>query len=112
LVHEFEHPSFGIQKEYVVELDRQLWPKAKAECITGVKEGDDILKAVKVLANRSRRGKWFYYNVILKEGKNRHIRRMFKKLWYNVTDLQRIREGKYILSDLKKGHRKLVKVQE
>lgn len=24
LVHEFEHPSFGIQKEYVVELDRQL----------------------------------------------------------------------------------------
>lgn len=112
LVHEFEHPSFGIQKEYVVELDRQLWPKAKAECITGVKEGDDILKAVKVLANRSRRGKWFYYNVILWEGKNRHIRRMFKKLWYNVTDLQRIREGKYLLGDVKKGHWKLVKLQK
>ena len=112
LVHEFEHPSFGIQKEYVVELDRQLGPKAKAECITGVKEGDDVLKAVKVLANKFRRGKWFFYNVILAEWKNRHIRRMFKKLGYNVTDLQRIREGKYTLGNLKNAHWKLVKVQE
>lgn len=112
LVHEFEHPSFGIQKEYVVELDRQLWPKAKAECITGVKEEGEILKAIKVLANKFRRGKGFFYNVILAEGKKRHIRRMFKKLGYNVMDLQRIREGKYILGDLKNGHWKLVKVQE
>ncbi len=111
LVHEFEHPSFGIEKEYIVELDRQLGGKAKAECITGVKEGDDVLKAVKVIANKFRRGKWFFYNVILWEGKNRHIRRMFKKLWYNVMDLQRIREGKYLLGDLKNSHWKLVKVQ-
>lgn len=111
LVHEFEHPSFGIQKEYVVELDRQLWPKAKAECITGVKDEWDVLKAVKVIANKFRRGKWFFYNVILAEGKNRHIRRMFKKLGYNVTDLQRIREGKYTLGNLKNAHWKLVKVQ-
>lgn len=111
LVHEFEHPSFGIQKEYVVELDRQLWPKAKAECITGVKDEWDVLKAVKVIANKFRRGKWFFYNVILAEGKNRHIRRMFKKLGYNVMDLQRIREGKYTLGNLKNAHWKLVKVQ-
>lgn len=111
LVHEFEHPSFGIQKEYVVELDRQLWPKAKAECITGVKDEWDVLKAVKVIANKFRRGKWFFYNVILAEGKNRHIRRMFKKLGYNVMDLQRICEGKYTLGNLKNAHWKLVKVQ-
>jgi 23S rRNA pseudouridine2605 synthase len=65
-----------------------------------------------VLMNRNRRGKWFFYNVILQEGKKRHIRRMFKKLGYNVMDLQRIREGKYVLGDLKKWHRKLVKIQE
>lgn len=61
--------------------------------------------------NKSRRGKGFYYNVILQEGKKRHIRRMFKKLGYQVTDLQRIREGKYILGNLKKGHWKLVRLQ-
>lgn len=38
LVNEYEHPRFGIQKEYVVELDRQLGPKAKQECLTGVKD--------------------------------------------------------------------------
>jgi 16S rRNA U516 pseudouridylate synthase RsuA-like enzyme len=37
---------------------------------------------------------------------------MFKKLGYNVTDLQRIREGKYTLGNLKNAHWKLVKVQE
>jgi 16S rRNA U516 pseudouridylate synthase RsuA-like enzyme len=37
---------------------------------------------------------------------------MFKKLWYNVVDLQRIREGKYVLGDLRMGKWRLVKVQE
>ncbi len=55
LVHEYEHPSHGIQKEYVVELDRQLGPKAKQECTLGVKDDGDILKAVKVMINRNRR---------------------------------------------------------
>jgi 23S rRNA pseudouridine2605 synthase len=57
LVHEYEHPSHGIQKEYVVELDKQLGPKAKNECLIGVKEEGEILKAIKVLMNRNRRGK-------------------------------------------------------
>ncbi len=112
LVHEYSHPSAGIQKEYLVELDRQLGPKAKEECILWVKEEGEILKAIKVIHNKSKRGKWFYYNVILQEGKNRHIRRMFKKLGYNVMDLQRIREGKYVLGDLRSGKMKLVKIQE
>lgn len=112
VVHEYEHPSHGIQKEYVVELDKQLGPKAKNECLIGVKEEGEILKAIKVIMNRNRRGKWFFYNVVLQEGKKRHIRRMFKKLGYNVMDLQRVREGKYVLGDLKKWHWKLVKIQE
>jgi 16S rRNA U516 pseudouridylate synthase RsuA-like enzyme len=37
---------------------------------------------------------------------------MFKKLGYNVMDLQRIREGKYVLGDLRSGKMKLVKIQE
>lgn len=80
LVHEYEHPKFGIQKEYLVELDKMLGPKAKKECILGVKDEDEILTAIKVIANKAKRGKGFYYNVILQEGKKRHIRRMFKKL--------------------------------
>ena len=111
LVHEYEHPRFGIQKEYIVELDRQLGPKAKQECLLGVKDEGELLVAVKVLLNRTRRGKWFYYNVILQEGKKRHIRRMFKKLGYQVVDLQRIREGKYILGDLRMGKWRLVKME-
>ena len=57
LVHAYSHPSAGIQKEYLVELDRQLGPKAKEECILGVKEGGEVLKAIKVIHNKSKRGK-------------------------------------------------------
>ena len=89
-----------------------LGPKAKKECILGVKDEDEILTAIKVIANKAKRGKGFYYNVILQEGKKRHIRRMFKKLWYNVVDLQRIREGKYVLGDLRMGKWRLVKMEK
>jgi 16S rRNA U516 pseudouridylate synthase RsuA-like enzyme len=44
------------------------------------------------------------YKVILNEWKKRHIRRVIKYLWYNLVDLQRIKEAHYILpSDLKEG---------
>jgi 16S rRNA U516 pseudouridylate synthase RsuA-like enzyme len=33
----------------------------------------------------------------LREWKKRHIRRVIKKLWYNLLDLQRIKEGEWRL---------------
>ncbi len=33
--------------------------------------------------------------ILLKEWKNRHIRRLLKALWYNVTDLKRVKVWKY-----------------
>ena len=43
------------------------------------------------------------YKIVLNEGKKRHIRRVIKALWYTLLDLQRIKEGKYELGDLKEG---------
>ena len=49
--------------------------------------------------------KWDNNKIIitLNEWKKRHIRRIFKSLWYEVTDLQRIRIWNYVLWDLKEG---------
>ena len=43
------------------------------------------------------------YKIVLKEGKKRHIRRVIKALGYTLLDLQRIKEGKYELGELKEG---------
>ena len=44
-----------------------------------------------------------HYVAILKEGRNRQIRRTFAALGYTVTKLHRTQFGKYQLADLKSG---------
>jgi 16S rRNA U516 pseudouridylate synthase RsuA-like enzyme len=46
---------------------------------------------------------------VLTEGKKRHIRRVIKALGYELLDLQRVKEGEYVLGDLKEGEWKVVK---
>jgi 16S rRNA U516 pseudouridylate synthase RsuA-like enzyme len=45
---------------------------------------------------------------VLNEGKKRHIRRVIKALWYELLDLQRIKEGEWELGDLKEGEWRMV----
>jgi pseudouridine synthase len=46
--------------------------------------------------------------IVLREGKNREIRRMLEVVGYRVVDLQRIRFGSLELGDLPEGeHRRL-----
>lgn len=104
LVNEYEHPKFDIEKEYVVEIDQELEPKDIQRVLSGVKDEDEMLRAIKITKNK----KPYHYNIILNEGKKRHIRRMFKTIGYRVMDLERVREGKYSLGDLKVGEWKIM----
>ncbi|MFA7298772.1 MAG: pseudouridine synthase [Candidatus Absconditabacterales bacterium] len=104
LVNEFEHPTHNIEKEYVVELDMELDAKDFQRVLSGVKDEEDFLRALKI----TKKKKKYHYNIILNEGKKRHIRRMFKAIGYRVMDLERIREGKYTLGDLKVGEWKII----
>ncbi len=104
LVHEYEHPKHGIEKEYIVELDTELDAKDIQRVLSGVKDEEELLRAIKVTKN----SKKHHYKITLNEWKKRHIRRMFRKIGYQVLDLQRIREGKYSLGDVKVGEWKIV----
>lgn len=96
-MHEYEHPKHSIEKEYVVEVDQKLTPKDIQRILSGIKDEDELLRAIKVTKNKA----VCQYTLTLNEGKNRHIRRMFAALGYRVMDLQRIREGTYSLGDIK-----------
>ena len=96
LVHEYEHPSKEILKSYIVCLNKAFDWKFKEKILWWVNEWWELLRT-KALE------KWNDGKIIitLNEWKKRHIRRIFKSLGYQVTDLQRISIGEYKLWDLK-----------
>jgi len=99
------------EKEYEVEVDKKLEKDFKNKMEAGVsvpktnqgKVGFDTKPCkVKITGDYS-------FNIILTEGKNRQIRRMSETLGYKVTDLKRIRIGKYSIGKLKEGNLKEIK---
>jgi pseudouridine synthase len=106
LVHKLTHPSFEIEKEYKITLDRK--PGDEIKSITkGIRVGKDYLKASSV---RFGKGKTIF--ITLKEGKNREIRRMLGSLGYNINRLIRIRTGNIEIGNLKVGRWRKISTNE
>lgn len=93
------HPSHHVVKEYEVWLDRDPKPSELHRMLDGVESGDDVLRALRI-TSEPERGKW---TVDLGEGKNRHIRRMFKACGIEVVRLRRVAIGPLRLGRLRRG---------
>jgi 23S rRNA pseudouridine2605 synthase len=92
------HPRHGGQKEYFAVLDRSLEPTDVKRLEHGIFLDGKRLKPVKIvyLGHKT-------VQLILREGVNRQIRRMFGHLGYTVLKLKRVRIGKLELGNLKEG---------
>ena len=95
LVHQFEHPKFQIEKEYLIQLSTPFreWDRQKVK--SWIIDEWEQLKFLDIQPTNSP----LTYKVILNEWKKRHIRRVIKNLWYYLVDLQRIKEAQYCLPD-------------
>lgn len=91
------HPKFKLDKEYIVKIDKKL--KAKQEKI--FEKGLDIGNGEKTSDAKLEYLGDNTYKVIIHQGYNRQIRRMFKVFGARVINLKRIRVGKILLSNLK-----------
>jgi len=105
LVNKYEHPKNQIEKTYIVQIDNDLKPIDIKKCLLWIEDEWEILKIKKI-----DKLKKFQYRIVLTEWKKRHIRRIFKSLWYRVLDLQRIWEWNYKLWNIKLWKRELVKI--
>ena len=96
------HPRHGMPKTYNVTLAKRIDSVVLKSLTTGLHEDGDFLKAkhAKLLYANNTRSQ---VELVLEEGKNREIRRMFKVLGYRVLLLQRIAVGPVKLGELPLG---------
>jgi 23S rRNA pseudouridine2605 synthase len=99
LAQRLTHPRFKIEKEYNVTLDR-LWDPLLAPKLTrGIFLDDQRAKIVQLQPVSPTR-----LRVVMRQGINRQIRRMFEAVGYRVKRLVRIRIGPVRIGDLPLGH--------
>jgi len=96
-------PETHLEKTYHVQLDRVVDARQLQTIASGVTgEDGDILRATQVQLLRSGE-KNCWLEIILDEGKNRHIRRMLSALEVQVLRLVRVSIGPLQLGKLAKG---------
>jgi 23S rRNA pseudouridine2605 synthase len=93
------HPSFEIQKKYLVKIAHALTTHDQLKLLSGIMLEDGITKfdALTQLSPR-------VVEVTLHSGKNRIIRRMFAHLGHEVITLHRTTIGAITLGSLKESH--------
>ncbi len=101
-INKFTHPKFECEKEYRVLIKNELKDEHIEKLEDGVKidkkkTSDAKIKIIK------REEKETTLTIIIHEGRNRQIRKMFASLGYNVKYLKRIRIGKIKLLSLPQG---------
>jgi 23S rRNA pseudouridine2605 synthase len=99
LAQKLTHPRFKIEKEYEVTLDRQ-WDSALAQ---------KLLRGLFLDGRRAQIAQLHSIGptrvrVVLRQGINQQIRRMFYAVGYEVKRLVRVRIGNLRLGDLPPGH--------
>jgi 23S rRNA pseudouridine2605 synthase/23S rRNA pseudouridine2604 synthase len=99
LHHRLSHPSFDHEKEYEVSVDRPLGDGALRKLAQGVPMMGTKTRPARIKRQSARR-----FRIILREGKNRQIRRMVRKVGGRVSNLKRVRVANIKLGRLTEGH--------
>ena len=98
------HPRYEIEREYSVRVHGQLTDNQISQLKAGIKLEDGLAK-FQTISFKGGEGANHWYQVTLKEGRNREVRRLFEFFNITVSRLMRIRFGNFTLpSNLKKGN--------
>jgi pseudouridine synthase len=93
------HPRFEIEKEYLVHTSENINEADLMEAVKGVYIDLKVPYRIKSFEMQSKS----WVKVILTEGKNREIRKIFSYLGYDVKSLTRVRIGCITLGELAVG---------
>lgn len=98
------HPRFEVEREYAVRVLGELTDEQMKELTKGI-ELEDGVAQFNYIADQGGEGTNHWYRVILREGRNREVRRMFEHFGLTVSRLMRVRFGPVSLPGrLKRGN--------
>lgn len=92
LAHKLMHPSAEVEREYLVRSRSALSETQLRALLTGVQLEDGPGRFDQVIPSRTE-GTHAWYRVILREGRNREVRRLWQAVDSEVSRLLRIRYG-------------------
>ena len=105
------HPRYGVEKEYLAKFKGIISDDLLYEIRKGLLIENSVYRVESInYVNLSFSNSW--YNIILKEGKNRMIRKIGSKIKHPVLKLKRIRIGPVKLGNLKPGEFRLLTDKE
>ena len=107
LAQRLTHPRYEIEKEYEVILDRPWDPGLTSKLLRGI-----LLDGQRARIAQLHSISPVHLRVVLAQGINRQIRRMFEAVGYRVKRLVRIRIGPVRLGDLPRGHWRALRKRE
>jgi 23S rRNA pseudouridine2605 synthase len=103
LANQLMHPRFGVEREYAVRVLGQLDDEARAKLLEGV-EIDGQRAAFKAIEDGGGEGANRWYRVVITEGRNREVRKLFDAVGLTVSRLIRVRYATVVLPrGLKRG---------
>lgn len=100
-------PESNLEKEYLVRVRGEITDRALGLLRHGLELDERKLRPARVTKVEDQR-----LHFVLKEGRNRQIRRMCDLVGLRVTDLVRVRVGPIKLGDLAEGKWRVLSVEE
>lgn len=107
LTQKLTHPSHKVDKEYIVTTDRPFRREMIEKLLVGIPLEEGLARAVAVHTISPRR-----HVVVLQQGLNRQIRRMFDSLGFSVERLIRSRIGSLTIENLRPGKWRVLRPDE
>ena len=96
LANKLMHPSTQIQREYMVRVMGEVTPEILENLTNGVELEDGFAKFDGIRHGGGDGANQWYY-VILEEGRNREVRRLWESQGLKVSRLKRVRYGTLVL---------------
>ena len=92
LANRMMHPRFEVEREYAVRLMGELTEETRQKLLEGIDIEGDKCK-FDAIEDRGGEGSNHWHHVVLCEGRNREVRKMFEAVHLMVSRLMRVRFG-------------------
>ena len=103
LANRFMHPRYEVEREYAVRIFGELTEEQMSQLTSGIELEDGPANFDRI-SSQGGEGANHWYQVVLREGRNREVRRMFEAFQMPVSRLMRVRFGPVNLpSRVKRG---------